>query len=428
MPNDLKEQLRALVQAAPSVSADEAIARANKKVRARRARRRSIAALVVIVLAVAVVATVLTMQQGGPALQWKFVGYVSPSWRLRSSSGSEGNVDLTCPTTSTCYAVNINSLADQVEVTTDGGTAWHRAPLPERIIQIAAGPSCTSGANCSLLGDAESGDAYFLTTNDHGKTWRPIRAPAAMSVPPLTSSSYTGFYATISCTGSSSCVVVGFETLPVGQPRQGVAFVTTDGGQSWSKSQMPSGFVPTYLQCFSGGGCLSAGFEHFTIPSAPAAVAYSTDGGVSWSPSVIPQGSKGFRDLSCSNATDCVASASLGSRSLVYVSTNGGQTWLPQVGSGFPRKWVGGIAACFSSSHCWFSGGIFRGRPTVEIENTTGLIALTTNGGRSWQRAHLPAGVQFVAGLSCPDSSTCFALAYKTFGQAGSIGLLSYRR
>jgi photosystem II stability/assembly factor-like uncharacterized protein len=397
--------------------------------RARHARRRSIAALVAVVLVAAVVATsVLTLQQGGPAPQWKFVGYISSSWQLQSAGGSEGNVDLTCPTTSTCYAVNINSLADQIEVTRDGGTTWQRAHLPERIIQIAAGPSCATRASCSVLGDAESGGAFFLTTNDYGQTWKSIRAPEVMSVPPLTSSSYTGFYPTISCTSRSACVVVGFETLPVGEPRQGVAFVTTDGGHSWSKSQMPSGFVPTYLQCFSDGGCVSAGFEHFTIPSAPAAVAYSTDGGVIWSSSVIPEGSKGFRDLSCSDASDCVASASRGSRSLVYVSTNGGQTWSPQVGSGFPRKWVGGIAACVSNSHCWFSGGVFRGRPTVEIENTTGLIASTTDGGRSWQRAHLPVGVQFVGGLSCPDSSTCFALAYKTFGPAGSIGLLSYRR
>lgn len=419
MPNDLKEQLRAFVDAVPPVSADEAISRAdtgarNRVVRATHARRRSFSALVALVLVAALVGGILlAVQSGAPSPRWKLVGYLSSLWHLKATSGSQGDFSLTCPTTSTCYAINPNLVRITIEVTTDGGSTWERAYLPYSIVAIATGLSCPNASSCSILGNDALGNAYFLTTHDDGRTWRSIPAPAAMASP--VSEGDIPFGGALSCTGASSCVIAGYVGLPVGRPRQGVAYVTTDSGRTWLKSAMPTGFVPFDLQCLSGGDCVSVGFEHFTIPSAPGAAAYSTDGGTTWFSSVLPSGGKGLTDLSCSNSGYCMTT---GLARANYVTDSGGHTWSRLI---LPRKWSGGFD-CVSSSHCWLAGGIVRG---------PGLVALTTDGGKSWQRAQLPSGVQTVSELSCPGASICFALDFNRYVSGlprGSVGLLSYRR
>jgi hypothetical protein len=51
----------------------------------------------------------------------------------------------------------------------------------------------------------------------------------------------------------------------------------------------------------------------------------------------------------------------------------------------------------------------------VIVGDTGGAVAMSSaNGGRTWLPTELPKGTTSIGPLSCPDPSTCFALAFKT--------------
>jgi hypothetical protein len=54
-------------------------------------------------------------------------------------------------------------------------------------------------------------------------------------------------------------------------------------------------------------------------------------------------------------------------------------------------------------------------------------LVTTADGGRDWETSQVPEGIRAVAQVSCPDPTTCFALAFlKPASGNGSFVLLSY--
>jgi photosystem II stability/assembly factor-like uncharacterized protein len=357
------------------------------------------------------------------APSWKLVGDVSPSWKEDAPIGYRPGFDLTCPTTTSCYATDF--LAQQVEVTHDGGASSQQSALPAAITRTTSGLACTDADTCSLLGQDSSGYSAFLTTGDGGQTW--------MSVPGPSQLSSSSFVATLSCSATASCVIVGYGQDGGGGPGSGSAMVTTDGGRTWSQSPLPSGFVPIGLQCFSAGGCISTGFDSSSAvtPSAAGTALYSTDGGSTWSSATVPTGTRAMTSLSCSDASHCFATSFGGADSTpsdVLITTDGGQSWSSTDTGGLPLSILTSVS-CPTSSYCWASGVIVPSGTgnAISFADAQGLLASSTDQGQSWQTAQLPSDIRAVAGLSCPDTTTCFALGFDkpAFGN-GSFVLLSY--
>jgi hypothetical protein len=82
--------------------------------------------------------------------------------------------------------------------------------------------------------------------------------------------------------------------------------------------------------------------------------------------------------------------------------------------------------SCASSSSCWLSGASKLPanprslRAFFSIGQAHGLLASTADGGAAWALSMPPAGVGGVADITCPDTTTCFALGIKQTGSAPS--------
>jgi hypothetical protein len=91
--------------------------------------------------------------------------------------------------------------------------------------------------------------------------------------------------------------------------------------------------------------------------------------------------------------------------------------------------------SCPTSSYCWLSGALIS-LPALENQPVTvgnahvkGLLAMTHDQGQSWQTVTVPPSVDVgpVPAISCPDSTTCFALGYRRAASGPStFVLLSY--
>jgi hypothetical protein len=101
----------------------------------------------------------------------------------------------------------------------------------------------------------------------------------------------------------------------------------------------------------------------------------------------------------------------------LVVSDNGGESWSSVQAQGLPAGKVFTGLACPTVSECWVSGNtplhLADGRMTV-LDTGGGAVLSSADGGRTWLSTGLPKGIAGIGPLSCPDPSTCFALALKT--------------
>ena len=323
---------------------------------------------------------------------------------------------LTCPSTSTCYAEGDVGNQAEVEVTQDGGVSWHESALAAHVDPPF---TCVDASTCAALASDGSGGAVFVETIDAGQSWISLPFPGQVS-------------SALSCTTATSCVAIALNNDGLDS-----AMVTADGGHTWSQFELPSqfqppsGFTAAGLECSSAGTCTALG--NMASADYKAAGLYGTDGGSSWAPATVPSGFSTGYDFSCGDATNCMAVGTTpSSYSVVIVSTDGGQVWSEASSPPGPAKaeflnWI----SCPTSSSCWVTGGGLpstqgtSGNP-VAAADAHAFVAETTDLGQSWQFAQLPAGVDAVGNLSCPDATTCYALgAQKQPSGVNSLVLLS---
>jgi photosystem II stability/assembly factor-like uncharacterized protein len=335
------------------------------------------------------------------APRWRLVADVSPSWTVQPGSGLELAFALTCPTAGTCYADDFRGGSPGIEVTTDGGDTWQRRVLP---VAWSKPPRlvCISADTCALLGIDGSGRATFVETTDAGQSWTASSGPGG-----LTSASGV---AELSCVTSASCVAVASD--PKGQTGA-AAYATHDGGTTWTESNLPPDFLPGALQCTSSSSCVTVGFRQPPNGSqvSPTGVAlFTSDAGSTWTTSSLPPTRAELTRLTCV-ASDCIASFfEAGSASTVLVSSDAGKSWTP-AGSP-PDALITGLS-CPAGSHCWASGiqlPTDSGQPTPLVKDG-GIISSTPDGGTTWRDAPLPARTGPVVDISCPATTSCYALA-----------------
>jgi len=241
-------------------------------------------------------------------------------------------------------------------------------------------------------------------------------APAGAAVPSswgtrATLNSTTDLRAIV-CPTASHCIAVGrYIPQPGGNPTAGVAYSTVDDGSTWTALSLPSGSVstpddlegiscPTSTLCFAAGGQESGSMRS-------AYVAVSTDGGLQWSNSLT--GDTGSTSsvgallgIFCASALNCVGGADGGA-----ISTfNGGATWTTvNSGPGSIGDIVTGIS-CPSSLHC----------VAVGTTGSTGDVWVSNDGGLSWVlRFSSPPG-QFPYAVSCPTLRDCVSVGDENNG------------
>lgn len=159
---------------------------------------------------------------------------------------------------------------------------------------------------------------------------------------------------------------------------------------------------PTVEACTAVGGGAPWGDGPVSNGMTGYGAIFATkDGGRTWAREVPLQPSIGPLSLvSCPTTSFCLAAStdSLSSTTTTYVaSTDGGAEWAT-------RTQMNGVIAvgiaCVSATRCF----------ATEAEPATGrsLIAMTSNGGRTWASEVIP-GISQPSGLSC-RSTTCFII------------------
>jgi photosystem II stability/assembly factor-like uncharacterized protein len=372
------------------------------------------------------------------APSWKLVGDVSqPSWQEQPSLTGPGRAyGLVCPTAMACYMQESDQPASgpvltSVEVTQDGGSTWQQSLLPAGD-STSTRLACVDADTCMAGGSDSAGNAVFLTTDDGGQSWTVLPGPSQLA------SSFV--FLDVSCTGGQSCVAIGQLAAGDNGAEQGYdVLLTTDAGQTWSASPLPSDLVPEQAQCLGGADCVITGWDAPSGDAAPSqgAAIYSTDSGATWAAATVPDGFGPVTAVSCADQNDCIAvtpeAASPGT-SWVLATTDGGQTWTLAAGAGLPAGFLQGLA-CATSSLCWAAAIQLAADPgtvgtPITLSSVQGVLAVTNDGGQTWQTAQLPADLSdhsVVTAVACPTATTCFATVWlPNASPQGQYVLLSY--
>jgi photosystem II stability/assembly factor-like uncharacterized protein len=220
---------------------------------------------------------VMRTQDGGTTwsstvLPWSTTPTGAAAW------SNEQELTATCSSPSVCVGIATvlaegNSAGIQPTSmlefrTTDSGATWSSNWIPN-VQGSASALTCPDEENCYAtvgVGDfgAKVGTPEVLATSDGGATWRLENVFA--SAPPngngLTS---------ITCPSINNCLVSGAQrSMTNAKLSTGSIFVTSDGGKTWSSSQLPAGLgIVTQVDCASSQTCLAIAQPPY-LSGAPA--------------------------------------------------------------------------------------------------------------------------------------------------------------
>jgi hypothetical protein len=310
---------------------------------------------------------------------------------------------LDCVTASVCYAWFISSAAPEPsERTADGGAAWQPvASLPGgAALDDTAEPSCPTAEMCVAVTE---GQLTLAMTTDGGSSWRLDQLPAPPGGP-------WGDIDQVSCATTQECVV------HITGGRSGTFLSTTDGGQTWTDATDVPGDAPQNLQllrCDPGGQCVgavSAGLGTASVPGQGPGVKImrSADHGLTWTASStdnVPSQSVNDSGLgflmSCGDARHCLYAAGSG----VAVTSNGGTTWQQPATPAAWHGWTISSVSCANDLDCSIALAPALAKQVPVIE--------ATSDGMTWTPQPLPSStdpVQYVSMLSCPSPGGCIGL------------------
>ena len=198
---------------------------------------------------------------------------------------------VSCPTTTTCFAVGATDANgamthDAVVRTVDGGASWTDQPVPTPVGAFGLyAISCPSALRCWA-----AGQYGVLATKNGGRTWFDQPVPGDLQA--------------IACPSERLCVAVSNGSASVETPASPI-FLTVNGGRSWSNPSSPvADLVLTGVTCPASSECLSVGSS-----SRGATVLASFDGGRRWALQQVPSigSSAAYDTVRCAETYHCVA-------------------------------------------------------------------------------------------------------------------------
>lgn len=303
-----------------------------------------------------------------------------------------GVSSISCPSTTTCVAEGIDSNDyGDVEVTTDGGTAWSAGSLPSQVVGGPGAVSCPTTSWCMAVGGGT-----FVST-DGGKTWSSTTFPTVLE--------QSG---AVACTSVDVCVVAGLAV------NGDTTVVTTgDGGSTWSTASLPTVQDDNVqLACPSTTTC-----ELVSSDGTTSQVFSSADGGASWTS--VFTGSDFLGSISCPTTTNCLAvGETINSTPTVVSTSNGGASWQTRSPSLTLPYADLTDASCATAASCTVVG---FGWPSTAGTNQQPVVASTADGGSSWQQGTLPTTSLFPTAVACPSTSTCIAASAAKAGEDAII-------
>jgi hypothetical protein len=295
---------------------------------------------------------------------------------------------ISCPDPDHCVAVGgvslggIISPSNAVLVTATAGETWEASTIPS-VDGYLTSVSCPDVEHCwATAAVGIVGVSTVVATTNGGKSWTPL--PWSAPPPPANESGLMSSQLdAISCTTTLRCVVVGeasYQTaFPQSSETQGVISITGDGGQTW-QSQLVSALDVTGISCPSTQDCVAVGQNSsFQV--------FSPDGGTTWTVSTLATGTQivggnapAINAISCSDTLRCVAVGEyLPSENVTYetpvlATSDGGTTWSSQASN--PNDADLQAVTCVTASSCWAVG--FTSKGSVIIHTVTGGVASPT--------------------------------------------------
>lgn len=326
------------------------------------------------------------------------------SWSSRNSNGTS-NVPrslraIACP--STCVAVGDGATDTTGSLTGSGSWTSHTIAATTTTSDLR-GVSC-SGATCFAVGVGGT----IIKSTDTGASWNAATSPTAAELD------------AIKCSDASHCIAVGVAGT--------VAYTTN--GTSWSSQTVSPASDLSGISCPSSTTCylasLSGTFKTTNATAAPP----------TWARTAAPTGTTGqLRAISCPSTSSCTAVGDGG----IAIATSNGTSWSAQTSNAGATLF--GVT-CPSTSRCTAVGyagiidatGVMQGATWtpqtftatnaavngVSCSSSTqcnaagdgGLLLVTTNAGANWSSQPKPTGTgtPSLAGISCPSTTTCYAV------------------
>ena len=210
------------------------------QLRNRRRRRLALGSLTAsLVVAAAALGALLAVTAGvTPAPHWALAGEISPSW---PSPGPGPAVRLLADLPEHHHLLRRRrQFGRRIGRGHPGrGKTWH--PAPTKGGTPISNVACSSVTDCAFCEVGATGKPVFFETADGGRTWASRPGPAKLShgfglIKTPSGPERSIGQVNLSCPRASTCTVVASS---FGQLSASGAFVTKDGGRTWSASRMP---------------------------------------------------------------------------------------------------------------------------------------------------------------------------------------------
>ncbi len=332
---------------------------------------------------------------------------ISPGicWSIGTvTSANAGPLDLSCWAEGQCIASGGNQVMESA--VSENAQVWKNENLPSSSStdNYSAAACSPSGNTCVAVGSMQSGpyDAEGVASSSSG---------------PWQTSTFTGITTnvtlfSVSCPTDGKCIAMGviqgfapFTTDAVYTP---IAYVSSDGGNTWTQGNIPGGLgddVIYSMSCPSPSDCVAVGYyrtqKSLNVMTFAGMSLYTNDGGLNWQVGTMPSGVQGISAVSCPTASDCMAvgggAGIYGYFSTIVTSSDGGKTWMQEPTPSTVQLF--NSVSCSSSTNC-VVGGI------TDVNVGTGVIYSTTDFGRSLVLGTVPVGFLSPTSISCLVGST----------------------
>jgi hypothetical protein len=350
------------------------------------------------------------------------------SWNVVPSPSvqnmTNGLVDITCVSSSSCWAVGytINIQTVQVQTLTLhwDGTSWQIVASPNlgNGFNALYGVACASDSDCWAVGFENGGNlAQTLIERWNGISWTIHGSPNVGSQHNVLNA--------VTCVSSSDCRAVGYS----GAAGAKSALVAQWDGTAWTASALPNPPLAqentlSSVTCNSASDCWAVGDSYNGTVHQTLIEQWN---GTSWTSPVTPNGGVDnyLSHVTCASASDCWAVGHSNNAAVdpqlfdqdLILHWNGSAWLLGAAPTDQATTYANDLAgvACASGSECWAVGVIQPGG-----SNPSNRALIIRWDGTLWTSVAAPnvptTSSDYLYGVSCVSATDCWAVGFDFYG------------